>query len=208
MDGSLQRERQYQMRRITKIAMAVLMAVVAGVGGSAMPAGALGEMTVTPTRIPVTANQTSALVTLSYSGQPSYVLMFAEVCKKSIANPTFDVTEDCAVLTRITPNGTEDGSRTLQFEVFRGDNPDQETPWGCYAEGDVAPAGFEKYTTCYIRVTNNGILNFSDDIETAFTFEVSGGDIPESPLTILLPVLGTLVALGGFVLIRRRQAIA
>ncbi|MTA64787.1 MAG: LPXTG cell wall anchor domain-containing protein, partial [Actinobacteria bacterium] len=32
--------------------------------------------------------------------------------------------------------------------------------------------------------------------------------VPEAPLTILLPVVGTLAALGGFVLIRRRQTVS
>ncbi len=133
------------------------------------PSGVTPQLQVTPNPIPVTSGQNVAEVVVRYDQMPDQ-LSFVEVCKKSIANPTFDVTEDCAYLTRLTPNATPNGEQAVLLEVFRGDNPDGETPWGCYAPGDVAPAGFERFETCYVRTTVGSILNFTDDVEQAFTF--------------------------------------
>ena len=168
----------------------------------AAPAGA-STVTVTPNPVTVTPNQTTANVTASWTGLTANTLGFVDICKKSITDPTFDVSADCGAYSQINPNGNPSGSNSAVLEVFRGQDPAGEA-WGCFAAGDTAPAGVTKYTTCYVRVTDNNMFNNDLDSETAFTFSVSSGDVPEAPLTILLPVLGTLAALGGFFLIRRQ----
>ena len=180
------------------------LALVLGVASMAAPAGA-STVTVTPNPVTVTPNQTTANVTASWTGLTANTLGFVDICKKSITDPTFDVSADCGAYSQINPNGNPSGSNSAVLEVFRGQDPAGEA-WGCFAAGDTAPAGVTKYTTCYVRVTDNNMFNNDNDSETAFTFSVSSGDVPEAPLTILLPVLGTLAALGGFFLIRRQTA--
>ncbi len=196
------------MRHRAKLFTLIGLGFVLAAACAVPPAGALGSVTVSPNPVTVTSDQELATVTANWSGQPASTLMFIDVCKKTIADPTFNVTFDCSTLSGLTPNGTPSGAGTVQLEVFRGQTPDGESGWGCFAPGDTAPPGIEKFTTCYVRATNNVVTNYLDDTEQAFTFNVSGGVIPESPLTILLPVLGTLVALGGFVFVRRRQVAA
>ena len=54
-------------------------------------------------------------------------------------------------------------------------------------------------------MTNNTKFNFDEDVETAYTFAVGGDVVPEAPIGILLPILGGLVAVGGFLIIRNRR---
>ncbi len=113
-------------------------------------------------------------VQVAWSGVPSYSLVFVDVCKRSITDPAFDVSEDCSTLSRLTPNGTANGSGEVSLKVFRGPNPDGETPWGCYAPGEQAPAGIAG-STCFVRVTHESVLNLDHDVETALTF-VNGSE--------------------------------
>ena len=192
--------------RVRKILLAMAGVVLLLGTGLAGTSGATGTVTVTPNPIPVTSNQTDATVTVNWTGQAANTLMFVEVCGKSIADATFNVALDCSMLSELTPNGTADGSGSVQLNVFRGENPDGDSGWGCFADGDTAPAGVTKYTTCYVRVTNNVKTNKLDAAEQAFTFQVGGDVIPEAPLTALLPVVGGAVALGAFFYLRRRSA--
>ena len=187
--------------------VAGLLLVMGTAVAIAVPAGAASTTNVTPNPVTVTPDQTTANVTVNWTGLASKTLVFVDVCKKSIADPTFDVSADCGAYSGITPNGNLSGSNSAVLEVFRGQDPAGES-WGCFAAGDTAPAGVTKYTTCYVRVTDNVVSNNDSDSEQAFTFSVSSGAIPEAPLTILLPVVGTLAALGGIVLIRRRQTVS
>lgn len=171
------------------------------------PAGAASSVTVSPNPVPVTANQAVASVTVNWTGLAPNKLVFVDICKKTISDASFNVSDDCGQFSGLTPNGTASGSGTVQLPVFRGQDPAGEA-WGCYAPGDTAPAGVTKYTTCYVRVTDDVVLNTDSDSQTALTFLVSDAVIPEAPLTILLPVVGTLAALGGFVLLRRRQTVS
>jgi hypothetical protein len=170
--------------------------------------GAAGTFTITPSAVPVTANQKTATVTASWTGQATNTLMFLRVCKKSIADPSFDSGFDCSLLSEQTPNGTADGARTIQQDVFRSENPDGDSGWGCFAPGDTPPAGITKYTTCYVRLTSGSIGNNADDIEQPFTFVVGGDVVPEAPIGILLPMVGAVAALGGFFFLRRRAAVS
>lgn len=170
--------------------------------------GAAGTITITPNPVTVTPDQQTATVTANWSGQSPNKLLFFRVCKKSITDASFSVSIDCSSLSEVNLNGTADGSGTAQIDVFRGENPDGDTGWGCFAEGDTPPQGIEKFTTCYVRLTNNVITNKDEAVEQAFTFTVGGDEVPEAPLGLLLPVLGGAVALGGFLVIRRRAALS
>ncbi|CAB4543068.1 unannotated protein [freshwater metagenome] len=192
--------------RLMMKSVAGLLLVMGTAVAIAAPASA-STTTVTPNPVTVTPNQTTANVTVNWTGLAANTLVFVDVCKKSITDASFDVASDCGAYSGITPNGNGSGTNSAVLEVFRGQDPAGES-WGCFAAGDTAPAGVTKYTTCYVRVTDNSVLNNDSDSEQAFTFSVSSGDVPEAPLTILLPVVGTLAALGGFVLIRRRQTVS
>lgn len=193
-----------RLRSLSKLLIGALV-VIGAAASIAAPAGAVTTASATPNPIPVTADQTSATMTVSWTGAVSQQLMYVDICKKSTFDPTFDVSVDCSPLGSANPNGTASGSGTLaDYPVFRGADPG-EGAWGCFAPGDTAPAGIQKFTTCFVRVTDTSIFNSVNAKEVPFTFVVSDGVIPEAPLTILLPVVGTLAALGGFILVRRRQ---
>jgi hypothetical protein len=191
-----------RVRQILLAMAGVILLLGTGLAGTS---GAAGSVTVTPKPVPVTSNQTDATVTVNWTGQPANTLMFVSVCGKSIADATFNVALDCSSLSLLTPNGTATGSGSVQLNVFRGENPDGDSGWGCFAPGDPALPGVTKNTTCYVRVTNNSNNNKLDAVETSFTFQVGGDVIPEAPLSILLPVVGGAVALGAFFYLRRRS---
>lgn len=164
------------------VAGLVTAAVTLGVG-SVGPAGAVDGVGVTPNPVFVGADQSVATVTVSWSGAVPQQLMFIGVCKKSIGDLTFLVDEDCSSVAETNPNGTADGAGSAQQELFRGQDPTGER-WGCYAPGDTPPPGVEKFTTCFVRVTDTSVLNSEVDVEVPFTFEGSSRVDPgvgESP---------------------------
>ena len=131
------------------------------------PSPGTGGVTVTPEPVPI--KDTTATVTVTWQGQQPRTLMFLTVCRKPTNDPTFMEGIDCSMLNELTPNGTPDGNGTQQLEVFRGEAPDGDTGWGCFAEGDQAPPGVQKNTTCYVRVTNDVISNKDDSRDAPFT---------------------------------------
>lgn len=185
--------------------LALVGALVLGL--SLIPsAGAAGTVTVAPNPVAFAPGQTAATATVSWTGQDPNKLIYVDICRKLTSDPTFQPGLDCAPLSSINPTATPTGSGSTQFEIFRGPDPSGDLDWGCFAAGDQAPSGIEKNTTCYVRVTNNSLFNNTAAVDAPFTIVESGGVIPEAPVTILLPVVGALVLLGGFVLLRRRQA--
>jgi hypothetical protein len=194
--------------RVRKILLAVAGITLLLGTTLAGTSSAASTVTVTPNPIPVTSNQTDAPITVNWTGQAPDTLMFIEICGKSISDATFNVALDCSSLSEQTPNGTADGSGSYQLDAFRGEAPEGDLGWGCFAPGDTAPEGVTKYTTCYVRVTNNSKNNKLDAAEQAFTFKVGGDEIPEAPLGVMLPVAAGLVAVGGFLFLRRRAALA
>ena len=132
-------------------------------------ASAESSVSVTPDPIPVTAEQSAALVQVSWSGLEPRQLVFVDICKKSISDSSFIVAEDCGAYSGLTPNGSAAGDGSAELEVFRGQEPAGEL-WGCYAEGDTAPAGVVVYTTCFVRVTHTVASNLDSDSETPIRF--------------------------------------
>jgi len=186
-----------------------LMALLGAFAASfAAPAGALGSVTVNPNPVSFTTTQTEATATVNWTGQKANKLMFISICKKSISDPTFTAALDCSALSELNPNGTPSGGGTAQLTVFRGENPDGDSGWGCFAQGDTAPQGITKFTTCFVRVTNDSINNKDDATETAFTLSVGGDVVPEAPLGVLIPVIGAVMVAGAFMVLRRRSSLA
>jgi hypothetical protein len=91
-------------------------------------------------------------------------------CKKDPADPTFNYAIDCSNLSEITPNPLTDAFGTTPFQVFRGLEPSGDESWGCYAPGDVAPAGVTKYTDCWIRFTQGTENNTTDQVGVKIHF--------------------------------------
>jgi len=171
-------------------------------------AGAQLSGSIAPNPVAFAPGQAEAPVTVTWSGQAPNKLIYVDICKKLSNDATFQPGQDCAPLSSINPPQTPTGSGTSAYTVFRGPDPSGDQPWGCFAADDVAPPGIEKFTTCYVRVTNNTLFNNTQAFDIPFTIVESGGVIPEAPVAILLPVIGALVLIGGFVLVRRRQALA
>ena len=132
-------------------------------------ASAESSVSVTLDPIPVTAEQSAALVQVSWSGLEPRQLVFVDICRKSISDSSFIVAEDCGAYSGLTPNGSAAGDGSAELEVFRGQEPAGEL-WGCYAEGDTAPAGVVVYRTCFVRVTHTVASNLDSDSETPIRF--------------------------------------
>ena len=132
-------------------------------------ASAESSVSVTPDPIPVTGEQSAALVQVSWSGLEPRQLVFVDICRKSISDSSFIVAEDCGAYSGLTPNGSAAGDGSAELEVFRGQEPAGEL-WGCYAEGDTAPAGVVVYRTCFVRVTHTVASNLDSDSETPIRF--------------------------------------
>jgi hypothetical protein len=153
--------------------------------------------------IPVSSGQDTVTVSISYSVTAGHALFFDQ-CKKIATDPTFNFASDCSTLTQYQLNPADNtGSGTLDFSVFRGDEP-AGGPWGCYAPGDTPKAGRTNFSTCYLRVTLDTPANNGQAQDVAFTFTTQGAPVPESPLTIALPFVAAAV-IGAAYLWRRRR---
>jgi hypothetical protein len=108
-------------------------------------------------------------VVFTWSGQTPGKLMYVDICRKVTSDPSFNPGQDCAPLSSLNPNATATGSGSTVVQIFRGREPSGDLDWGCFAATDVAPAGVEKNTTCYVRVTNNSLFNNAEAREAAFT---------------------------------------
>ncbi|MFZ4517653.1 MAG: hypothetical protein ACOYOP_04655 [Microthrixaceae bacterium] len=135
---------------------------------TATPSPGTGGVTVTPSAVPV-AKDGTAKVQVAWTGQAPRTLMFVSVCRRPANDPTFQAGTDCAPLSELTPNGTPDGNGSIELEVFRGPVPGGDLPWGCFAAADEAPEGVQKNTTCYVRVTNDVVLNNDAAKDAPFT---------------------------------------
>ena len=148
----------------------------------AIPASAAGTGTVSPNPVSVTGGQTSAAVTVAWSGlqNPGHTLFITQ-CKKIESDPTFNFAQDCSNLSEVPINASANpgGAANSTFNLFRGENPDGDSGWGCFAEGDTIPDGVTPFTTCFVRVAEDAESNTSTDFSIPFTFAATtGGDLP------------------------------
>jgi len=104
-----------------------------------------------------------------WNGQTPNQLMYVDICRKLSSDPTFQPGVDCAPLSSLNPNATSSGNGSTDVAIFRGAEPSGDLDWGCFAASDTAPAGIQKNTTCYVRVTNNNLFNSTSAREAAFT---------------------------------------
>ena len=180
----------HERRRSTRGALAVLVAAAA-VLVLAAPSGAVDSLYLDQPVVSVGADQGSARIQVAWSGAVPGQLVIVSICKRSIGDAAFRASWDCSMIGRLDLNGTADGAGSRAFEVFRGQDPTGER-WGCYAPDDTPPAGVEKYTTCFVRVTDTALSNNDADVEAPLQFqgpgrvdpgagEDSGGDGPPPP---------------------------
>jgi hypothetical protein len=194
------------MRKLRKPLAALFGAVVAVVMFGSV---ASASVTIPENPIPVSAGASSVTVNVSYSGLTPGTAIFVHQCKKIPSDPTFDFTKDCSILSQFQINpASNTGSGSLQYTLFRGDEPSGDQTWGCYAPGDTPSQGYTNYSTCYIRVTTDTAANNGQAQGLAFTYTVQGAPVPESPLTIALPLVAASVIGAAFVMNRRRRKTA
>lgn len=174
----------------------------------AVPASA--AVSVTPNPISVSPGQADASVTINYSGLPANKRLFISQCRKPHSDPTFNFLDDCSNLSEVTINPVDNptGNGSAEFTVFRGEEPSGDVTWGCYADSDTAASGFDKLTTCYLRITADTQSNNIDAQSAAFTFVEDDPVIPEAPLAIALPLLAAALLGGGIFINRRRTSLA
>jgi len=147
----------------TTLPCPVFPAPPAGVG-SPSAAAELGENPVTGVRLGC-----EKPVRFSWSGQAPRQLIYVDICRKPTSTPTFQPGQDCAPLSSLNPTATATGSGSTVVQIFRGREPSGDLDWGCFAAADTPPPGVQKNTTCYVRVTNNSLFNYTDAREAAFT---------------------------------------
>ncbi len=135
---------------------------------TAPPAAGSGEVEIATNPVPVPADG-RATVQVRWTGQEPRKLMFVSICRTPSSSPGFEAGIECSPLSELNPNGTPDGSGTVDLEFFRGRTPDGDADWGCFAPGDRAPEGVEALTTCYVRVTNDVVTNNEDARDVPFT---------------------------------------
>lgn len=128
------------------------------------------EVQITPSPIPVGANETSVEVTVTWSGQPAGKRLFVSMCRRAHDDPKFSWIQDCAPQTEVTVNPVDQpGSGSLSFTLLHNNDMD-ELGWSCNAPG-VAPAEkVQALETCYVRVTNDAQANETDARSAQFSF--------------------------------------
>lgn len=116
-----------------------------------------------------TGNPGTKTIKVWWNNQKPDTLMFLDICRKPNQDPTFRADLDCATLASQTPNGTLSGSGVYDVTAFRGEEESGDLRWGCFAAADTAPAGIQKNTTCYVRVTNYVLSNNFEARDIPFT---------------------------------------
>ena len=213
--------------------MAGLGLALTGFAALVGPAGAAGTGSATPNPVPVPAIDPAAgytwkqgATTVEWSamqvGKPVYI----SICRRPQTDPNFvSFGDSCSNISEIivSPAFQTNGAGSKALPIFRGENPDGDSGWGCYAAGDTAPAGVEKLTTCYIRVASDSEADttyahtipftITDDgtVSTTTTTVPGGGGpdpvVPEASNVILLPVVAGGIALLAVGVQRRRRSL-
>jgi hypothetical protein len=156
--------------------------------------------------VPVSTGAKTAPVTVSYSGLPANQPLYVLQCDIDPATAGFVYARECATTTQVgvNPQSNTTGSGTIDFTLFRGDEPSGDNPWGCYAPNDTASPGYQKLTSCWIRVTDGNPANNTDAQSVKFSFVEQGAPVPEAPTLIILPFLAG-GAIGAAWLFNRRR---
>jgi len=204
------------------------LAVLAG------PASAAGTGSATPNPVPVPAIDTTAgfttkanATTVSWSAMQTGKPVYISICRRAQSDPLFvSYGDSCSNISEIivSPAFQTNGAGSKAISIFRGENPDGDSGWGCYAPGDVAPPGVEKLTTCYIRVASDSEsdttyahtipFEITDDTSTATTTTtIPGGGgpdpvVPEASNVVFLPIVAGGIAVLAVAVQRRRRSLS
>ncbi len=127
------------------------------------------DVSIQPSVVSVVTNPGFGFVKVYWNNQTANQLVYVDVCARPTSSPGFSTGLDCAPLSEVNVNGTADGRGVVDLAVFRGPEPSGDLKWGCFAPGDVAPAGILKLTTCYVRVTTGSLANSAGAREAPFT---------------------------------------
>lgn len=209
---------------VTLGGLAVAMAALA------VPAGAAGTGSATPNPVPIPAVNPATgytwkadATTVDWSamqvGKPVYI----SICRRAQSDPNFGSFGDsCSAISEVIVSAAfqTNGAGSKSYKVFRGENPDGDSGWGCYAAGDTAPDGVEKLTTCFIRLASDSQsdttfahtipFTISDDNSTVPTTTVPGDPDPvvsEASSVVALPIVAGGIALLGLFVQRRRRSL-
>jgi hypothetical protein len=190
-----------------KFSNRIFAAVCAALTAVLLFGGVAGaSVTIPENPIPVSTNDHSVIVTVSYSGLPANQPLYLHQCSADPATPGFNFARDCGPLSQVQINGQSNptGSGTVDYKLFRGDEPSGDDPWGCYAPTDTPSDGYTKLTSCWIRVTDSTPSNNTDAQSVKFSFVSQGAPVPEAPTLIVLPFIAAGVIGAAWVWNRRR----
>jgi hypothetical protein len=154
-----------------------------------------------------------ASFTIVYAGFPARTNVFATMCDGlPPSTPGYDPNFDCDNGTT-TPAAPSDVNGAGTFPAFdhnlgfypvHGIAPSGN--WSCVAPGEPNPLpGFPFYTNCQLKVTVNQSLVNPGDALLTLTLAPPGGQVPEVPYAILLPLGAAVLLTGGYVISRRRR---
>lgn len=213
--------------------MTALGAVVLGITVLTAPASAAGTGSATPNPVPVPAIDASAgytikadAVTVNWSGMQVGKPVLISICRRAQTDPAFgNFGASCSAISEVIVSAAfqTNGAGSATFSIFRGENPDGDSGWGCYAPGDTAPNGVQKLETCFIRLASDfeGDTTYAhtipftianDTSSTTTTTTIPGGGdpdpvVPEASSVVLLPVAAGGIALLALAVQRRRRAL-
>jgi hypothetical protein len=154
--------------------------------------------------------------TVTVSGFTPGTTVFVEQCDGSDPSPAnWSPTAHCDLGTSpagltVDPSGNATfpaGDLDFGFQPFKGASP--QNIFNCLAPGQASPGnGNPDYTNCKVRVSTSNQLKTSDQVfRTLVLPGGGGGQVPEVPFAVILP-LGAVAVGGGYFLVRRRRASA
>lgn len=182
--------------RLKRLASAVGVALM--VVGASSPA--LAASTITPSVVSNTAPSSVITVTSTGLNTAGGVVVNYQQCWRNDSDPNFNQAFDCSQFTADIAT-IVGGGAVKAFTVFNGDEPNLGE-WGC---GPLATAAIISQT-CYIRVVPNDVTNITLDEFYPFTYGVvTPPDVPEVPLSVLLPVSAAAILGAGFLVARKRH---
>ena len=210
------------MRRTSNWILAA--AVLALTACTPQPGPSAATATITPDPVPIPAyvvpptttpfdhtwfRRKEDAATVSWSGMAPDGELRIMVCARDDADPAFvDPAQSCSYTSEYLLTSSASGQKRIA--LFRGENPDEDSGWGCYAEGDVAPPGVDRRTTCYVRIVSGDSFHPVRSVSVPFTIvdEPVTPDpvVPDLPRAPALAVGGALAAV-GLVLWSRRRAL-
>jgi hypothetical protein len=178
-------------------------------------AGTITTPSTNPFAVPGDSTGNPQPFTVVGSGFAPNTNIFAIICDGTPSTtPGWDPTLNCDNLTAPAPvasssTGVATFSATdpnAAIHPFKGASPN--LMFNCIAPGDAQPTnGLPTFTNCQVRISSNNASSTSDQTFLTMTLPATVTPPPATPETkyvVLLPV-AALMAIGGFVLYRRRS---